>query len=100
MNITENSPSEDQQREALRVIRESLINTAFQHYNTLINYLKSLPIPQQIPELQKAYSYLADGIVWTKEVLTYGPIILPTPKKEEITVGEENPSVELSSVAE
>lgn len=94
MSTQENLVSEEDQQAQLNVIRQSLLNSAFQHFNQLIGFLKSLPIPQQIIGIQKGYSYFDDGMVWIKEVLNNCPIVLPQPKNNEteLKIVEENNS--------
>lgn len=79
----------------LKAIRDSLINTSFQHYNQLIAFLKSLPIPQQQPGMHQAYIMIDSGILWIKEMLTVSPLILgsPTPPAPEEVSAEVDPSL-------
>jgi hypothetical protein len=75
--------SEAKEKEHLETIRNIFLNTTFQHYQTLISYLKSLPIPQQIPLLHKAYLDFDTAIILFKEILTTCPIILPKKNEQE-----------------
>ena len=88
-NVAQNpSSTEAEQQEKLNLIRQTFINEAFQHYMTLVTYLKSLPIPQQIFGFQKSLSYIDDGMLWVKEVLNACPIILPSSAPEPTSIAE------------
>ncbi len=77
--------SKEEHLQVVQALRQTLTNTAFQHYHALIQYLKSLPIPQAIPGMQHAYLSIDTGMLWIKDLLLTCPIILP-PK--EPTAGE------------
>jgi hypothetical protein len=67
------------EQDQLTAIRQSLINTSFQHYNVLIQFLKLLPVNQQVPGMTQAYLQIDGAMLWIKEIIMTNPIILSPP---------------------
>lgn len=75
--------SQENNDQQVALIRNSLINSAFAKYHELIALLKSLPIHQQVPGMQRAYMDIDSGMLWIKEILSTAPIILQTNQEKK-----------------
>lgn len=85
------SPEQAEQINALNAVRQSLLNTAFQHYHTLMNFLKSLPIghAKASPGWNYAMLQIDSGMLFIKEILPNSPIIFPeTPAQNDEPIKE------------
>lgn len=81
----------EQEAQQVAMIRQSLLNSLFQQYDTLTKMIRSLPIPTEMPGIFKGLSYLEDGMLWIKEVLIACPLQLTaSEKKDEELPLEEN----------
>ena len=82
------SPEDHQQ--VLMALRNSLINSAFQQYHSFTNFLKTLPVMQNTPEMQHAYLSLGTGILWIQDVLRSAQLIMPSRSAPEEKPVEDN----------
>ena|SRR6476646_8852085 len=83
MTEPEKTPEETQHATQLIMVRQSLLASLFQQYNTLTQMIRTLPIPAEIPGIFKGLSYLEDGMLWIKEVLLVCPIEIPVSDKKD-----------------
>src|SRR6476661_2348802 len=90
MTEPEKTPEETQHATQLIMVRQSLLASLFQQYNTLTQMIRTLPIPAEIPGIFKGLSYLEDGMLWIKEVLIACPIEFAASEKKDV----ETPVVE------
>jgi hypothetical protein len=63
-------------QEQISLIRKSLIDSTHSNYLNLINFLKTLPIPQA--SLQIAYTYLDTGLLWIERMVSTMQLTLST----------------------
>lgn len=84
--------SKEEHEQVMRALRDSLINSSFQQYHQFIQFLRSLPIPQQTFEMNSALYEIGQSILRIKDLLTIQPLILPSapaPAVPEASPAEE-----------
>ncbi len=75
----------DEQELKIQTIKQSLLNTAFKQYSDLIIFLRGLPFNQNLPGFHQAYINFDTGLLWIREMISSGHLVLPqtTDKAEE-----------------
>ena len=67
------------------VVRQALINNAYQYYGQFTKFLLSLPVNQSTPGFQHAILNIDSGMLWIEKMLQTAKLNLAQPevKKEE-----------------
>lgn len=86
-----------QQNEAF--VKQSLIATARKFYDQLMGYMHGIPMDQE--QMKPAYTMLAHGFLWFKDIVEFGKLELgqPTPQAPTLEVVKDvTPPVEDTDV--